>query len=369
MRKNPLPLLFLPLLLGAVSSCSSQGENPTAVPLRYGNLIGNRASDPYSRLGNLRFIKKSALARLAQDKENFLLLLHGSEDTCSCFTTWHETVFSPYVKRHRLLVYAITLEEFETDTEYYGIKRVLGYDTLCVFKEGALAYQACTDDQASSFVTSAPYFAEWMEKRTVNPKIFYVNEEILDSYYLGNEAFTIYFARETCGDCAYLQRTSLTQYIDTHSIVDKNFFIMDFDPYRPSRGDPDYDAKMAIYQEKKDKYGLSESEDNPAGFSTGAFPTVYYVQPDGENFTGDVIEAAGVFYNDTIKEGKVAATYFTKARYEEAKSSYLGYLDEKEVATKWLDELTLSTEGTRHDLLAPYEGKIFEALLDYSIGV
>ena len=360
---------LIPLTLLALTALSACGGNEQSKPvkMRFGSLIGNRDDDLIEGTSQMKFIKKSVLTRLVQDKENFLLLLHGSEDTCSCFTTWHDTVFAPYVKRHKLLVYAITLSEFETDTEYYGLKRVMGYDTLAVFKDGAMAHQACTDQQNAPFVQEPNYFSSWMKQRVEDPEIFYVNEEILDEYYAGNESFTVYFGRDTCGDCSYLNRTALRAYLDRVDIAEPNFFYIDFDVYRPSRDDPEREAKMVAYQEKKDKYGLSVSEDNPAGYGEGAFPSVYYVQPDGASYTGDVIEASGVFYNETIKDGKALDSYFTKKRYD-SEEPYLGYLRESNLATKWLDDLTFAQEGDRHDLLAPYEEPIFNVLLDYAVG-
>ena len=369
--KKPL-FLSMSLLAGALAACGGN-ESSHPVKMRYGTLIGNSTADVISGTSQMTFIKKSAFARLVEDKENFVLLVHGSEDTCSCFTTWHDTVFAPYVKRNRLLVYAMTLKEFESDEHYYGVKRVLGYDTVAVFRDGMLAHQACTDDQAAPFVTDPAYFSNWMKARVGNPEIFYVNETILDGFYKGSSPFTVYFARETCGDCSYLNRTALRDYLDATDIVDKNFFLFDLDPYRPAKDDPDYDVRMEEYQGIKDKYGLSWDEDNPAGYDTGAVPTVYYIQPDGSSFDGDVIEAAGVFYNEMIVEGAVSGAYFTKERYDSG-DAYLTYLRDVNLPTKWLDELTFETTepviyGTKaHEMLKEYEEPIFRALLDYAIG-
>ena len=368
-----LPFLALPLLLGGMVSCG-QEDAGTPVELRFGSLIGNQAEDPIDNTSQLRFIKKSKLRTLIADKTNFLLLLHGSSDTCSCYTTWHNEILAPYAKRHKLLIYAITLSEFESDADYYGLKRVSGYDTLAVFRDGEAVYQKCTDNETDPFVTTYAGFAEWMGKRVKDPKIFYVDEEILDSYYEGNTSFTIYYGRDTCGDCGYLNRTALAAYLDTHDHTDADFLYIDFDAYRPSRGDDDYEERMAIYNEMKAKYGLAWSEDNPAGYGGGAFPTVYYVNPDGVSYTGDVIEASGVFYNETIdEEGVIHDAYFTKARYEEAKDTYFTYLADSNLSKKWIDEDNFASAEDKsrakwHDLLAPLEEPIFNTLLAYCVG-
>lgn len=372
-NKRLLPFLCLPLALGALFSCGEQ-ERTGPVNLRFGTMIGTHDWDPIDNTSQLTFIKKSKLNQLVQSETNFLLLLHGSADTCSCYTTWHNEILAPYIKRNKLLVYAITLQEFESDSEYYGLKRINGYDTLAVFEAGKAIFQKSTDVETDPFVTTYSGFAEWMTKRTQNPKIFYVNEELLDEYYKGNESFTIYFGRDTCGDCAYLNRTALSAYLDKHDNLAQNFLYIDFDAFRPQRGDEDYDQKMVIYQEKKDHYGLSWSEENPAGYSSGAFPTVYFVNPDGHSFTGDVIEASGVFYNESIDaEGVVHDTYFSKERYESASDTYLAYLAETNLTRKWIDDVSFAEAEDKsrtawHDLLAPYEEPLFNALLDYSVG-
>lgn len=371
-RNHALPFLFLPLLLAGLFSCQGN-EEAKPVNLRFGTLIGNHDYDPISGTSQLTFIKKSKLNQLVASGDNFLLLLHGSSDTCTCFTNWHNQVLAPYIKHNKLLVRAITLTEFESDTEYYGLKRVAGYDTLAVFEKGKAVFQKTTDNETDPFVTTYSGFAEWMGKRTQNPQIFYVDEELLDEFYASNEDFTVYFGRDTCGDCGYLNRTALASYLDTHQALEKNFLYIDFDAYRPSRGDDGYEEAMVHYQEMKDKYGLSYDAENPAGYGKGAFPSVYYVHPDGHSYKGDVIEASGVFYNDSVGEdGKVKDSYFTKERYESGKDTFLTYLADSELTTKWFDDLSLLKESEasndRHELLSPYEEPIFNALLEYAVG-
>ena len=368
-KSHLLPFALLPLLLVACGN-----EEQPQVSLRLGTLIGNRAEDKVTHLSQITWIKKSVLTRLVNDEENFLLLLHGSADTCTCYTEWHDTILSRYSKSHNLLIYGITLAELETDSEYYGLDRGQGYDTLAIFSNGKVKYQHNTAKSDDPFVTDYAQFVAWMEKRVKYPVLFTVDEEILDGFYEGNEGFTVYFGRDTCPDCTYLNRTGLRSFIDSHSIKEPNFFYIDFDPYRPSPSDPDYEERMVAYQAIKDKYGLSWSEDNPAGYGTGVFPTVYYVNPDGESFSGDVIEAAGVFYNESFDKetGKVTGSYFTKERYDAASSSYLTYLKDSKVETKYYEGVVV--EGSKEakgdakkDLLRPYEEPIFNALLEYCV--
>ena len=373
MKKSRLLLFALsPLLL---LSCGN-GEDPL-VPLRFGTLIGTQADDPIDHTSQIAWIKKSGLASLVNNEENFLLLLHGSADTCTCYTEWHETILSRYAKQHKALIYGIRLDELESDPEYYGLERVVGADTLAVFANGKLKYQHTTAKSDDPFVTDYGSFSSWMEKRVKDPVIFTVNEEILDGFYEGNEAFCIYFGRDTCNDCTYLNRHDLRTYIDSHDIKEPNFYYLNFDNFKVAPEEyvaqDEANRDKEYYQAMKDKYGLSLQEDNPAGIGAGMFPTIFYVNPDGVSYNGDVIEAAGVFYNETITDGKVSGSYFTKERYDAASSSYLGYLKESKVEKKYFEGEVIPDAGSprgdaKKDLLRPLEAPIINALLDYCVG-
>jgi hypothetical protein len=204
-----------------------------------------------------------------------------------------------------------------------------------------------------------------MKQRILFPKIYTVSSEILDGFYEGNEPFTIYYGRDNCPDCSYLSTNLLKDYLKETKVVKKTFLYFDFDVFYARKDTPEYEA----YQEKKAYYGLASSEENPSGFGAGMFPTIYSVQPNGEDRQGDVIQAAGVFFNESVKEGTIQGSYFTKERYEEAQDSYLEYLDEKEgLTTKWIEGTSLSGDlSDRHEALKPYEKPLFEALLDFAV--
>ena len=367
--KRFLPLFLTLLPLTCLNACGSSDNAGVRVDITFGTLIGNAEEIGEDPTSHLTWIKKSVLNRLIADKENFLLLLHGSADTCTCYTDWHNKVLAPYIKRNKLLVYAITLQEFESDENYMGLQRISGSDTLAIFNDGKVRYQHTTQDESDPFVTTPSAFASWLGERSTNPSIYYVDSEILDGFYEGNSPFTIYYGRDTCPDCSYLRRTLLKDYLAKNATYDKNLLYFNFDVFRPSRDDEDYSLKMSQYKEAKIKYGLGQSEDNPAGMGEdGVFPTIYYVNPDGEKRTGDVIEAAGVFFNETIDDnGVINDSYYTKERYDSAKNSYLSYLAEANLEHPYFDGMIAPDGETRYERLTPFTKPVFEALLDYSV--
>ncbi len=348
------------LLLPVLASCGN-GDNATPVKLDFGTRIG--LEEEISFRSHLTFVKRSKVNQLVSDKGNFVLIVHGSADTCTCYSDWHEKVLVPYVKLHKALIYAIDLEEFESDSNYLGLTRISGVDTLAIFENGLAKFQHTTEDLSDKWVTDFATFNDWMRERVVDAKIFHVDEELLDSYYDGTTPFTVYFSLENCPDCRYLSRNGLRTYLQGHETVESNFFYFDMAPYWTDEGN--------LKALTKAKYGLSYFKGNDVGFEKGYVPTIFYVNPDGINYYGDVVEAAGVFYNETNVDGIVGRSYFTEERLEEAGETYLTYLAESSLKTKVIEGLNVGAvpkDGNKHDLIAQYEDPIFYALLDYAIG-
>ena len=359
MKKSAFLLPFV--LLPALFACGN-GNESSPVKLDFGTRIG--LDEEISFRSHLKFVKKSKVNQLVADKGNFILLVHGAADTCTCYTEFHEKVLVPYVKHHKALIYAIDLDEFESDGQYLGITRVVGSDTLAIFENGLAKYQHTTENLSDKWTHNYATFNEWMRERASDAKIFLIDEETLDSYYLDNDPFTIYFGLENCPDCRYLNRTGLRSYLQSHPVTEANFFYIDMAPFW---GDAELKA------EKMAKYGLSNTEanPNPIGFEKGYVPSVFYVNPDGIHFQGDVIEAAGVFYNESLTEGIIGHTYFTAERLEAGKDTYMSYLSSSSVGTKVLEGVQVETiKGATdwHDAVQPFEEPIFNALLDYAIG-
>ncbi len=357
------PVLFLPfLLLTALTSCGNNGT-PTAVKLDFGTKIGLDAE--IEGRSHLNFIERSKLNSLVGTKSNFILLVHGAADTCTCYTDFHDKVLAPYAKHHKAMIYAIELEKFESETETFGVTRKVGVETLAIFKDGALAYQKTNEDGADKWGYDYATFNNWMKDRAADAKIYYVDEEILDSYYEGTVPFTVYFSLENCPDCNFLSNNALRAYLQSHDVVEENFFYFDMKPYWDY---PDY----VVRAEKMAKYGLSSFEGNEIGLDRGYVPTIYYVNPDGLHYYGDVIEAAGVFYNEKISdEGIVSHSYFTAERLEAGKDTYLSYLASSKLETKVIEGRNVGkvAKGSDwHTYISAYEDPIVNALLDYAVG-
>lgn len=387
MKRNVL--LLFPILLAGLASCSSQIDNPEKVALDFGTHIGMDAEC----LGNSHTTKIVAadLQGLVDRESNFILIAHASSRMdCTCYSDWHDTIFAPYVKRHNLLVYLIEMDEVSgEDKESYGLTLNSLHATLAIFKKGKVKYQKTTANESDPFVTDSHEFAAWMNYRIQMPRAFFVDKAQLDAKYNAYGEFTVYFSRNGCGDCSYFSDNYLREYLAQEG----NFsplYILDCDVegicfvkgddgvlYGPA-SERTWDSaneyqKQAynMWNAFKQDYGMAESEDNPAGWSTGYVPTLFHINPTGNGKKkGSVIDGAMVIYNDSITDNAITSTYFTKERLELSCLSYLK--DSKEIAEEnkvLLGKSVPTIEGAtgglaRRKATATYHDPIAKAFLD-----
>ncbi len=374
MRKALLPL-SLPLLLPLCFSCGGNEGDNKPVELCFGTVIGMDA--PIEGVSHLTEADTAKINSLIDAKKSFILIVKDTSDGCVCWSSWHDEILAPYIKRNKLLVYLTSLADFKAveNSDKIGLKLYSGSATMGIFQEGALKFQNDTHDLKSDWVNSAAFFTNWMDTRVKKPKIFRIEEAGLSKLYEGNQAFTVYFGRDKCGDCAFFDSNTLIPYLKENDNLSQNFYYIDCDAWRDGL---DKDA----YAAKKAEFGLAYSEDNEAGYGAGAFPTLYYVHPDGTGTkTGDVIELAAVFFNEGLDESmKVTDSYFTSARYEASTSSDVHFLEyTSKVQTKVLEGMALQIEGyasmtplqkatARKETLKQYENPLASAFLDFAVG-
>ena len=367
---------MLPLLVAMLASCGGN-SSPTAVAMFKGTMIG--MSEKIAGNSHLTSVDASKVNTLLKDKESFILLVKDTSDGCICWTSFHDDVLAPYIVRKNLLVYLISLEDFKGVAGYasLGLTTYTGAVSMGIFENGALKYQGDTADLSSPWTNNPTFFASWMDARVKAPKIFYVDENQLESLYQGNEAFTIYFGRDKCGDCGYFDEYNLKPYLFAHDNLDSRFYYFDADIWRDNLASDDYGKK-------KEEFGLCfDAANNPAGYGTGAFPTLYRIHPDGEGTkTGDVIELGAVFYNEMLtSEMKVEGSYFTSERLASALLGEIDYLEYARAAgmTNVIEGLTLSIPGyeemsrlekskAKKDALSVYETPLANAFLQQAIG-
>ncbi len=376
MLKKPLLALTLPALL-LLGGCNPSLETITPVALDMGTIVYDEAEISANSLSHMQEISIGELNDMRSEKKNFLLLV-GNQFDCSCWTAFHDEVMVPYILDNHLLLYWVAYSGNEAKLGEMGLELSSSHETLAIFKDGEIAYQHTTADTTSSWVKEKKVFAAWMDARIQAPRLLSLSKEQLDKKYEGQEDFSIFFSRSTCGDCSFLERNDIKEYfisnVKDETIPENYLYYIDCDQvgiryvlgedqkiYTPSSFGEYGEKASTQWKNFKQEYGLSYSEDNPVGWDEGYVPTIYHIHPSNGEKTGDVIDFAGVFYNESVEEETITGTYFTSERLE---LPALDYLSSSSIKNKALSGLALDQSKDKHEALREYESPIVETLLD-----
>ena len=294
-----------------------------------------------------------------------------------------------------MLVYFLDYQDISKKEEQFGLKLFSNHETLGIFENGTLKYQNDNVDQNKPWVTSKESFEAWMDARISYPRMLKIDKTILDSLYekklTGVLEFTIYFGLGGCPDCSYLEETSITSYFRANDNTSPLFYIdtgvlgirkvadENGKEYGPSVNSNGTKIEQEYQQLAKDQwekfkldYGLSESSSNPMGYETGYIPTIFHINPDGISKNGNVIDAGGVFYNDTFdaSTSTITASYFNKERVKLDQFEYLKDVDVKVLEGLKVDYQRKENQSERnfyHESNRSYVEPIVYSLLDWCI--
>lgn len=371
---SQISFLGLSLVFSLVSCGGNGGEKIQKTPLLFGTKeFVSQEVDSLSHMKKLE--DESVLQKMIVGKDNFVLIVMGrgetgNHSTCGCWNRFHEQNIVSFQREFNFLFYYIYSDQL---TSPLGLSLGVEKATIGIFNRGELVAQNSDADEASPFYTSYEAFKTWMLNRIELPRVFFVNKEQLDALYAGSQEFTIYFSRQRCGDCSYMQRGLYSSWYESHLTGVQDSYIIDCDApgiasivdengqihYRDE--DSEYgQAATEQYNAFKVEYGLAYSSSNPAGYNQGVFPTIFHVNPDGTNKTGDVIDASGVFFNETIQDGKVTESYFDGSRDNLEIFSYLSKVEKK--------NLVGVKTTNNHEGLEESVKPLLNALLDYCVG-
>lgn len=376
MLKKPSFILCVPALL-LLGGCNPSLERVTPVALDMGTIVYDEAEISANSLSHMQEISIGTLNDMVSEKKSFLLLV-GNQFDCSCWTAFHDEVMVPYLLENHLLLYWVSYFGNEARLSELGLELSSSHETLSIFKDGGLAYQHTTADTTSSWVKEKKVFAAWMDARLQAPRLLSLSKDQLDKKYQGQEDFSIFFSRSTCGDCSYLERNDIKEYfaanVKSETIPENYLYYLDCDQlgiryvlgddgktYTPSSSGEYGEKASAQWVSFKQEYGLAYSEDNPVGWDQGYVPTIYHIHPSNGEKSGDVIDFAGVFYNESIEDGAIKETYFTKERLQLAA---LDYLSSSSIENKILTRLVLNQSKDKHEALREFESPIIAALLN-----
>lgn len=309
------------LLFGAnLSGCS----NNEKVDILFGDMHAESMST----------ISYGVLKEKVDSKENFMLTVQYS-DNCGC---WSESkpLIERYIKEKHVNVYHIKLEELDGNNNRFGIDIISGNVTFAIFKDGQVKSSTTTKEDSLKIYDS---FVSYVESVIQLPKIYFVNQDDVNGLYSNGEKNIVYFARNGCGDCSYLNGSGLKSWSEATKDYSKKIYILDCDKVPERYKEDGKTVDPVKWQNFKHKYGLSNLNNPTYGYDTGYVPTFLLVQGDGT--TTNYISGC-VAFNDKVEKAEDGNYYVTNSYYTEERLPNLQYVDSS-VKTKVLKGMKLES--------------------------
>lgn len=274
MRKFLYSIIVLFVSLSLVAGCSCKKDED--VDDGKANLqVGDMNAQTYVTL------TMNALNDKIENKDSFVLF--GYQDGCYGCQRFKPIVENAIKERH-LIIYAINVRELDREHELMDLIEYT--PSIIVYKEGEVSLFTDPVKNEEYFMDNAG-FLKLLDDYTNMPTLYYINKEQLDEKINNGENFIIYYSRNSCADCSYLNRNYLKSYLNSNNKT-KKFYIIETDAEGIRYTNDVYDA--TLWQSFKDQYGLSNAN-NSLGHGVGYVPTIQYYE-DGS------IKDMLVYFND-----------------------------------------------------------------------
>lgn len=347
-------LFIFPMLLSgvALSSCS----NNSKINLLYGDVNETSYID----------IKYLDLKSKIDNEETFMLAVEPNS-ACSCWSDFR-LILNDYIPKTHVMVYHMKYAMFY-EQETYGLNLRDGYTTFAIFDKGELKQNIISDNQ--SMFHDQKVFEDYMSNTVNMPHYLYANLDTINNLYKASEPSIIYFARNTCSDCQYVDKYFLKDYADKH-VDRKDMYILDCEKLGIRQYDEDghlTPESQILWNEFKANIGIAELYNPDYGYSEGVVPT--FMKVHGED--GVVkYDSSSVYFNDEVSEvdGKLIVS---NSFYSEERLPKLEYLKDFN-GTKVLKGLELTEDDVqrfgpyvmwKQEKAAEYHSPLLEQFLNY----
>ena len=362
MMKKSLVLLTVMLTTPFLSSCQKEKTNVKNL-LTYGSYIEVSVS-------NLPELDNDALLEKVQSEEVFLLATNQGEysEGCLCWSTFLN-VIENYTNSFKERVYLYNAQEQTDSMKDLGIKKInQSTPMLYIFKGkdqiAAFSYGNNKDKEIFSDISGKEMDAK-IHQYVERPKMFYVDEKIIDQRILEQKTSVLLFMRSGCDDCKYVIPNVIIPYINHYSVAN-SILLFDMQPYYELQKQQDSSSKP--YDNLKEKYQLTENNGNLLGYQQGVVPTIHYYE------SGELKDSA-VFFNDVVAKKDDGTYYISDSFYSEERLTSLHYLNN--VQNKVLKDMSISADEVAttpsgyaywlQEKAAVYHTPLFEAFLDYYV--
>lgn len=346
-----LPLLVLPLLTG----CDGNKEVEKC-RLTFGSKMQEGNKDAIKELSNSELLVKTR-----DQQEVFLLAVYQDQysEECLCWKTFKD-VLKTYCYKYDGLVYTYNAHNQDETLSHLKIEK-LNESTpyLYIFKGEKLVkkFSHANNRQRKIFEDiSAKEMMNQVNEYAERPLLYYVDEENI----VDGTTQVVMFMRSGCSDCKYTLSEVTLPYIDSHDNV-LDICLFDMQKYYDMA--KIYGEEKEVYQNLKDKYGLSEKEGNPFGYQQGVVPTIQY-RKNGK------VEAAAIYFNDVVSKKEDGSYYISDSFYSEERKAVLKeqYTFPNVIKGMTLTEGVIENNGKYYwsqEAANRYHKPNFEAFLDY----
>lgn len=299
--KKVSKLFLIPLMcvtFGSLSSCSKSDDR---VKLTYGEVTHQKYHQ----------ISYGQLEQKIEMKESFLLVIDPKG--CSCFN-YFMRASQDYIKEKHLVLYYMTTADF-TGNENKGIKIVEGSTSFAIFNKGVIQ-QSIVSNSSTEVMEKKEKFEEYISQYVREPNMYLVTPDDLDLMYKNENKSLIYFARNKCGDCSYINNHFLYDYMYER---DEIMYVVDGDDGIRKYNEQGQLINKDEWQAFKVKYGLTTGKNPKYGFGDdtngGVVPTFLLVSGSNEETT---FHSGAVAFNDMVTkvgdEFKITNTYYSASR-------------------------------------------------------
>lgn len=255
MKKHTYILLpFLALSSVAFSGCKKDPVEEPKVNLSYGDVHAEKVTE---------IIGADLYQKIKEDKENLMMVV--SAVGCSCWDEFQD-IINQYVKENKLICYHVSYDEFSVFAASCGLVLNKSTTTFAVFEEGNLKFNIHTDPDTTT-MTDYPTFKKTLDATISKPHCYFVNEQDVDAMMASDKSEVVYFERNGCPDCTYINKSILKDYVKSHQDMN-NLYILDCQSWLTVKEEQGDEA----YQALKDKYGLSTANNPDFGYNNGSFP-------------------------------------------------------------------------------------------------
>ena len=299
--KKVSKLFLIPLMCVTFGSLTACGKTDQKVKPTFGEVTHQKYHE----------ISYARLTQMIEYKESFLLVCDPKG--CSCFTYFMKAS-EDYIKENHLVLYYMKVSDFDGKNDY-GIKLVNGSTSFSIFNKGQIQ-QSISSNSSTEVMEKKEKFVEYISQYVTQPNMYYVVPADLEKMYKNANKSLIYFSRNRCEDCSYINSHFLYEYMEKRDDV---LYVLDGDDCIRKYDDAGNLINKQEWVNFKVNFGIAADNNPKYGYNTtfdqGVVPTFLLVSG---NETETTYHSGAVAFNDFVQkvgnEYKITTTYYSNAR-------------------------------------------------------